>query len=213
MSDSEPNNESDRRSHSNADSDDVTRTSHRNARPGSLSEGQPRQISQYAIKRVIASGGMGTVFEAMQENPRRPVAVKIVKSSLGDKNALARLELAAQLLARLRHPEIAQIYEAGSFDDHGTLTPFYAMEYIPNAKTITKYATDSQQSTRERLDMFLQVCDAVHHGHQRGIVHRDLKPSNILVDTIGDWIWPATDKIPTPILEGLVEVQSRGSSL
>ncbi len=185
MSDSELDNSSDHRSQPDADSEDKTRTSQRDTNSDNLSAGHPRQIGQYVLKRVIASGGMGTVFEALQENPRRPVAVKIVKGTLGDENAVARLEYEAQLLARLRHPGIAQIYEAGSFDDHGTLTPFFAMEYIPNAKTITQYASDSQLTTRGRLDLFLQVCDAVHHGHQRGIVHRDLKPSNILVDTSG----------------------------
>jgi serine/threonine protein kinase len=77
----------------------------------------PERIGQYEIKRVIASGGMGTVFEALQDNPRRPVAVKVVKGSLESREAIQRLEYEAQVLARLRHPGIAQIYEAGSFDE------------------------------------------------------------------------------------------------
>jgi len=145
----------------------------------------PGRIGQYEIKRVIASGGMGTVFEALQDNPRRPVAVKVVKGSLESREAVQRLEYEAQVLARLRHPGIAQIYEAGSFDDRGMLVPFFAMEYIPNARPITDYASDKKLDHRERLRLFLQLCDAVHHGHQRGIVHRDLKPSNILVDSNG----------------------------
>jgi len=145
----------------------------------------PERIGQYEIKRVIASGGMGTVFEALQDNPRRPVAVKVVKGSLESREAVQRLEYEAQVLARLRHPGIAQIYEAGSFDDRGTLVPFFAMEYIPNARAITEFASDKGMNHRQRLELFLQVCDAVHHGHQRGIVHRDLKPSNILVDSNG----------------------------
>ncbi len=166
-------------------SEDKTRSLKSDEGANDLAANHPKQIGQYVLKRVIASGGMGTVFEALQENPRRPVAVKIVRGSLAHEGSIRRLEYEAQLLARLRHPGIAQIYEAGSFDDHGTLTPFFAMEYIPNAKTITQYASDSQLTARDRLDMFLQVCDAVHHGHQRGIVHRDLKPSNILVDSSG----------------------------
>lgn len=142
-------------------------------------------IGQYIIKRIIASGGMGTVFEALQENPRRPVAVKIIKSTLADDSAIKRLEYEAQMLARLQHPGIAQIYEAGSYNMGDTTIPFFAMEYIANAKSISEYAADKRLSTRERLDLFLQVCDAIHHGHQRGIVHRDLKPSNILVDSTG----------------------------
>ncbi|HDS01195.1 MAG TPA: serine/threonine protein kinase [candidate division Zixibacteria bacterium] len=145
----------------------------------------PAKIGQYVIKRVIASGGMGTVYEALQENPRRPVAVKVIKDAFTNENAIQRLEYEAQLLARLRHPGIAQIYETGSYNDGGNQIPFFAMEYIPNARSITVYAADKKLSIKDRLRLFLQVCDAVHHGHQRGIVHRDLKPSNILVDSSG----------------------------
>jgi serine/threonine protein kinase len=145
----------------------------------------PSRIGQYEIQRVIASGGMGTVFEALQDNPRRPVALKVVKSSLESREAIQRLGYEAQVLARLRHPGIAQIYDAGSYDDRGTPVPFFAMEYIPNARSITRYASDKHLDYRQRLELFLQVCEAVHHGHQRGIVHRDLKPSNILVDSNG----------------------------
>jgi len=157
--------------------------------PGSGAAGTPghapTRIAQYEIKRVIASGGMGTVFEGLQDNPRRPVAVKVVKSALESHEAVQRLEYEAQVLARLRHPGIAQIYEAGTYDDHGVAVPFFAMEYIPNARPITEYAADKRLTHRQRLELFLQVSDAVHHGHQRGIVHRDLKPSNILVDSTG----------------------------
>ncbi len=145
----------------------------------------PDRIGRYEIKRVIASGGMGTVFEGLQDNPRRPVAVKVVKSSFESKEALQRLEYEAQVLARLRHPGIAQIFDAGSYDDGGTSVPYFAMEYIPNARPITEYARSKGLAHRQRLELFLQVCDAVHHGHQRGIVHRDLKPSNLLVDSTG----------------------------
>ncbi len=145
----------------------------------------PTRIGQYEIKRIIASGGMGTVFEALQDNPRRPVALKVVKSSFESEEAVQRLEFEAQILARLRHPGIAQIYDAGSYNDRGSPVPFFAMEYIPNAQPITGFAADKRLDNRQRLELFLQVCDAVHHGHQRGIVHRDLKPSNILVDSNG----------------------------
>ena len=145
----------------------------------------PDRIGRYEIKRVIASGGMGTVFEGLQDNPRRPVAVKVVKSSFESKEAVQRLEYEAQVLARLRHPGIAQIYDAGSYDDGGTSVPYFAMEYIPNARPFTDYARSKGLAHRQRLELFLQVCNAVHHGHQRGIVHRDLKPSNILVDSTG----------------------------
>ncbi|MCK5125588.1 MAG: protein kinase [candidate division Zixibacteria bacterium] len=166
-------------------SDDKTKTVEEPISKGKLTSDTPKKIGQYIVKRVIASGGMGTVFEALQENPKRPVALKVVKSSLADDGAVQRLEYEAQLLAHLRHPGIAQIYEAGSYDDNGTQTPFFAMEYIPNAKSIIEFADEKELDKSGRLNLFLQVCDAIHHGHQRGIVHRDLKPSNILVDSSG----------------------------
>ena len=168
-----------------SDSDDKTNTFDSDKSGSGLSAHHPKQIGEYLIKRVIASGGMGTVFEALQENPRRPVALKVIKSNLASESAILRLEQEAQMLARLRHPGIAQIYAAGTYDDAGSQTPYFAMEYIPNAKSITEYAKDKNLSIREKLVLFLQVGDAVHHGHQRGIVHRDLKPSNILVDSNG----------------------------
>ncbi|KAA3636038.1 MAG: hypothetical protein DWP97_03550 [Calditrichaeota bacterium] len=167
------------------DSDDQTRTSLPGSSGGKLDSHHPKKIGQYLIKRVIASGGMGTVFEALQENPKRPVAVKVVKSDLESAGAVQRLEYEAQLLARLRHPGIAQIYEAGSYEDNGKQTPYFAMEYIPNAKSIIDFANENNLNTSSKFDLFLQVCDAIHHGHQRGIVHRDIKPSNILVDSSG----------------------------
>ncbi len=184
MSDSKDDSKRDQIDQGRQDNDE-TRTSHPKFPGCKLEPHHPKKIGQYLIKRVIASGGMGTVFEALQENPKRPVAVKIVKSSLADDSAVRRLEYEAQLLAHLRHPGIAQIYEAGSYDDNGSQTPFFAMEYIPNARTITEYALENKLKSGQRLELFLQACDAIHHGHQRGIVHRDLKPSNILVDSSG----------------------------
>lgn len=169
----------------NSQSGDETRTSRPNSSDRQLDPHHPKKIGQYLIKRVIASGGMGTVFEALQENPKRPVAVKVIKSNLTDESAVRRLEYEAQLLAHLRHPGIAQIYEAGSFDDNGNQTPYFAMEYIANARTIVDYANENNLNISGKFNLFLQVCDAIHHGHQRGIVHRDLKPSNILVDSSG----------------------------
>jgi len=147
--------------------------------------GLPAKIGPYVIKRVIASGGMGTVYEALQENPRRPAAVKVIKRNMASAEALRRFEREAQALARLRHPGIAQIYEAGTFEDDGVTLPFFALEYIPNARTISDFAAAKDLGVRQKLDLFTQVCEAVHYGHQRGIIHRDLKPANILVDSEG----------------------------
>ena len=215
MSDSEKDKNNDSPDKRESASDDKTHTFHVSEGEGKLSDNHPRQIGHYAIKRVIASGGMGTVFEAMQENPRRPVALKVIKSNLASESAILRLEQEAQMLARLRHPGIAQIYAAGTYDDAGSQTPYFAMEYIPNAKGITEYAKDKNLSIREKLVLFLHVGDAVHHGHQRGIVHRDLKPSNILVDSNGHvkiidfGVARATDadmKVPRAKVDGEVAV-------
>jgi len=153
---------------------------------GSRPSGLPRKIGHYSIRRRIASGGMGTVYEAAQDHPRRPVAVKVMKHGATSRTALRRFEYEAQLLARLSHPGIAQIYEAGTHDDGTGAVPFFAMEYIPNARPITRYVEDRRLGTRERLELFVRVCDAVHHGHQKGIIHRDLKPANVLVDSHGN---------------------------
>ncbi len=145
----------------------------------------PKRIGQYHIKRAIASGGMGTVYEATQERPRRIVALKLMKHGIASRSALRRFEYESQILARLRHPGIAQVYEAGTHRDATGTVPYFAMEYIVGAKPITQYVKEKKLGTRERLDLFGKVCDAVHHGHQKGIIHRDLKPSNILVDATG----------------------------
>ena len=144
-----------------------------------------RQLGRYSIKRVIAAGGMGVVYEAVQERPRRVVALKVMKRGIASRSALRRFEYEAQILARLRHPGIAQIYEAGVHDEDGESVPFFAMEYIPAAMPITAYGEAKKLGTRERLELFTKVCDAVQHGHGKGIIHRDLKPSNILVDSSG----------------------------
>jgi WD40 repeat protein len=145
----------------------------------------PGRIGRYDLRRKIATGGMGTVYEAVQERPHRSVALKIMRRGVASRSALRRFEYESQILARLRHPNIAQVYEAGTHDDGSGGVPFFAMEYIPGARTLTDYAGDGKLNTRARLELFVKVCDAVHHGHQKGIIHRDLKPSNILVDADG----------------------------
>ena len=142
------------------------------------------QIGRYRVIGVIASGGMGTVYEAMQEEPKRRVALKVVRAGLTSRTALHRFRHEAQILSRLRHPGIAQIFEADSYGGSGGV-PYFVMEYIDGARTITQYARDERLSTTERLMLFATVCDAIQHGHRRGIIHRDLKPGNILVDASG----------------------------
>jgi len=142
-------------------------------------------IGNFKIRRLIAAGGMGRVYEAVQEHPRRTVALKIVKPGIVSRSTLRRFEYESQILARLRHPGIAQVYDAGTHDSGAGAVPYFAMEYIPNARPITDYARERRLSIKERLELFSKVCDAVHHGHQKGIIHRDLKPSNILIDSSG----------------------------
>jgi serine/threonine protein kinase len=142
-------------------------------------------IGRYQIRRLIGSGGMGAVYEAVQDQPRRTVALKVMKTGIASRTALRRFEYEAQLLGRLRHPGIAQIFEAGAQDLGAGPVPFFAMEYIPAARTLTDFAEDRKLPVRDRLELFLKVCDAVHHGHTKGVIHRDLKPANILVDPSG----------------------------
>ncbi|MDG2424945.1 MAG: serine/threonine-protein kinase [Phycisphaerales bacterium] len=141
----------------------------------------PDRIGPYKISAIIGQGGMGTVYKAMQESPRRAVALKVVKRGVVSRSARKRFEYEAQTLGRLRHENIAQIYEAGTHESDGGSQPYFAMEYIPNARSITEYAQEKNLGTRERLALFSKVCEALQHGHQKGIIHRDLKPGNILV--------------------------------
>jgi tetratricopeptide (TPR) repeat protein len=146
----------------------------------------PKRIGHYRLKRFIGSGGMAVVYLAVQEHPRRTVALKLMKAGVTSRSALRRFEYESQILARLRHPNIAQVYEAGTHDDGTGGVPYFAMEYIAGARPITEYASAKRLSARQRLELFTKVCDAVHHGHQKGIIHRDLKPGNILVDSSGE---------------------------
>ena len=98
----------------------------------------PSRIGRYKIRRAIATGGMGTVYLAVQESPHRTVALKVMKSGIASRSALRRFEYESQILGRLRHPNIAQVYEAGTHDTGAEGVPYFAMEYVPNAKPITR---------------------------------------------------------------------------
>lgn len=153
--------------------------------PASSPARMPKQIGKFRIKKLIATGGMGAVYQGVQEQPRRTVAIKLMKSGVTSASALRRFEYESQLLARLRHPGIAEVYDAGTHQAHDGAVPYFVMEYIAGAKRITDYVRDKKLGTRERLTLFLEVARAVHHGHTKGIIHRDLKPDNILVDSHG----------------------------
>ncbi len=151
-----------------------------------VTTGMPSEIGRYKILGIIASGGMGVVYEAMQEAPRRRVALKIIKAGAASEMALHRFQFEAQTLAKLSHPNIAQIFEAGTWKSENGDVPFFAMEYIPGARGIVEHAQKRELSIQDRLELFRKICDAVHHGHQKGVIHRDLKPDNILVDNQGE---------------------------
>jgi serine/threonine protein kinase len=145
----------------------------------------PDRIGRYRVTRLVAAGGMGVVYEARQDNPDRVVALKVMKHGIASRASSHRFEYEARILGRLRHPGIAQVYEASTYDDGSGSVPYFAMEFVPDARSLIAFAADARLSTRQRLELFAEVCDAVHHGHQKGVIHRDLKPDNILVDEAG----------------------------
>jgi non-specific serine/threonine protein kinase/serine/threonine-protein kinase len=148
------------------------------------SPSHPASIGRYRILCVLGEGGMGTVYEAEQEQPRRTVALKVIRPGLASPERLRRFKHEAQALGRLQHPGIAQIYEASAEDSGSGLQPYFAMELI-RGLSLAQYAKRHELDTRQRLALMIKICDAVHHAHLRGLIHRDLKPGNILVDETG----------------------------
>jgi tetratricopeptide (TPR) repeat protein len=147
-------------------------------------------VGRYRIVRLIGTGGMGTVYEAAQVTPERTVALKVMVPGTLSPDAVHRFEREAALLARLRHPGIAQVFDAGTFplpgpDGSTRPVPFIAMELVAGARPITRYAREEHLDPPTRLALFARVCDAVQHAHARGVIHRDLKPANILIDAEG----------------------------
>ena len=149
----------------------------------------PEQIGPYRAVSVIASGGMGMVYEGIQASPRRRVAIKTLINGPRDPRVLKRFQSEIDVLARLEHPAIARIYSAGTYDQEmggeTTELPYYVMEYIEGAMSITGYAERHKLTIRQRLQLFCEVCEAVDFAHKQGVVHRDLKPGNILVGADG----------------------------
>jgi tetratricopeptide (TPR) repeat protein len=143
-----------------------------------------RTIGGFEIIRRIGAGGMGAVYEAQQDQPRRRAAVKVLRPGSASARVLRRFEYEAEILAKLDDPGIARVYAAGTFDLGDGAQPWFAMELI-DGRPLTGFAVDHTPSLTARLELMLRICDSVQHAHQRGIVHRDLKPANILVTSDG----------------------------
>jgi non-specific serine/threonine protein kinase/serine/threonine-protein kinase len=145
--------------------------------------GDQRRIGPYVVRRVLGEGGMGVVYEAEQRHPiHRVLALKLLKTTLASPHARARFEAERQALALMEHPNIARVYDAATTESG---QPYFAMEYV-RGEPITTYCDRHRLGLRERLDLFVQVCEGVQHSHQKGVLHRDLKPSNILVTVQDD---------------------------
>jgi serine/threonine protein kinase len=151
------------------------------ATPGmNLGQKPGDRIGRYKLLQQIGEGGCGVVFMAEQDEPvRRRVALKIIKPGMDTKNVIARFEAERQVLALMEHPNIAKVFDAGASESG---RPYFVMELIRGVK-ITDYCDEHSLPTAERLKLFIEVCRAVQHAHQKGIIHRDIKPSNILVTT------------------------------
>ena len=145
--------------------------------PGSIIAGR------YKLLEEIGQGGMGTVWAAEQTTPvRRKVALKLIKAGMDSRSVLARFEAERQALALMDHPNIAKVLDGGLTDSG---RPFFVMEYVKGVP-ITEYCDATRLSVEERLNLFIEVCSALQHAHQKGVIHRDLKPSNILVAPYDD---------------------------
>lgn len=143
-----------------------------------LREGPGTIIGNYKLLQLIGEGGMGAVYMAEQQQPvHRKVALKIIKLGMDTRQVVARFEAERQALALMDHPNISRVFDAGATE---TGRPYFVMELVRGI-SIDEYCDKNYLSTRERLELFLPVCSAIHHAHQKGIIHRDLKPGNVLV--------------------------------
>lgn len=155
-------------------------------RPPGHETGTPTRIDRYTIVEHIGEGGMGSVYEARQQNPDRAVALKVIKRGMDSRQVIARFETERRALAMMDHPNIAQVFDAGTTEDG---RPYFAMELVRGV-SIIEYCQTKEPDITAKLGLFVQVCRAVQHAHQKGIIHRDLKPSNVLVTEV--------DGVPVP---------------
>ncbi len=148
------------------------------AAPYTAVDSADSKIGPYVLQKRIGQGGMGIVFLAEQTEPfQRQVALKVIRAGMDSAQVVARFEQERQALALMNHPNIARVFDGGLAPDG---RPYFAMELIEGLP-ITQYCDKHQLTPRRRLELFLSVCQAIQHAHQKGIIHRDLKPSNVLV--------------------------------
>ena len=150
--------------------------------PTSLYQALPEElgtvIGRYKLLEKLGEGGFGTVWVAEQREPvKRRVALKVIKLGMDTRQVIARFEAERQALALMDHPNIAKVLDAGATESG---RPYFVMELVRGIP-ITKYCDQEKLATQDRLDLFMKVCHAIQHAHQKGIIHRDIKPSNILV--------------------------------
>jgi hypothetical protein len=169
------------------------------SRPALTEEASGDRIGRYRLGEKIGEGGCGVVYQAEQEIPvRRPVALKVIKLGMDTHAVIARFEIEQQALAMMDHPNIAKVFEAGATE---TGRPYFAMELVRGIK-ITEFCDRNNLPVATRLALFVQVCHAIQHAHQKGVIHRDIKPSNILVTTGDD---PAAAGCPKIIDFGIAK--------
>ena len=141
-------------------------------------EGLGQTLGRYKLLEKIGEGGFGVVYVAEQKEPvKRRVALKIIKLGMDTRQVVARFEVERQALALMDHPNIAKVLDAGATEAG---RPYFVMELVRGVK-LTEYCDQNKLSTKQRLELFIPVCQAIQHAHQKGIIHRDIKPSNILV--------------------------------
>jgi WD40 repeat protein len=172
------------------------------------------EIGGCRLLELIAIGGMGAVYRAEQESPRREVAVKVLRPDGLGTDAWRRLKREALALGRLDHPAIARVFTAGIHRDGHGATPYLTMELVEGARTVTEWWRSTRLPRTARLERFATICEAIHHGHMKGVPHRDVKPSNLLVDRddrpkvidfgIARVLEPGTDSGTAPVTAGRV---------